>query len=254
MSRWPGALVSAAVDLSTAEVERYARTISLAGVGLEGQKRLKAARVCVVGAGGLGGPVLQYLAGAGVGHITVVDDDVVELRNLQRQVLFGHSSIGHSKAEAAVARLRDLNELISIDAVTTRVTKETAAGIFAGHDLVVDAVDNLPTRLVTADACQEMDIPLVWGAVQAVNGQVSVFWERLGLGLRDLFPQPPQEMPKLDDVGVLGPMTGWVGSVMACECIKAITGLGEPLVGRVMYIDTLGASVSEIPLKGRDRG
>ena len=239
--------------LTEAEVARYARTISLQGMGTPGQRRLKSARVCVVGAGGLGGPVLQYLAGAGVGHITVVDDDVVELKNLQRQTLFGHSTIGHGKADAAVARLRDLNDLIDIEPCSTRVTVDTAAEIFAGHDLVVDAVDNLPTRLVTADACQALDMPFVWGAVQAVNGQVSVFWERLGLGLRDLFPRPPAEMPKVDDVGVLGPMTGWVGSVMATECVKVITGIGDPLLGRVMYIDTLGARVSELPLKGRQK-
>ncbi len=251
MTAWPGPLVAPSADLSHDELERYARTISLQDVGVDGQRRLKSARVCVIGAGGLGGPVLQYLAGAGVGHITVVDDDVVELKNLQRQVLFGHSSIGHPKAEAAASRLRDLNDLISIEPVGRRVTVDSAASIFAGHDLVVDAVDNLPTRLVTADACQSLDIPFVWGAVQAVNGQVSVFWERLGLGLRDLFPRPPAEMPKLDDVGVLGPMTGWVGSVMACECLKVIMGIGTPLVGRVMYIDTLGARVMELPLRGR---
>ena len=251
MTTWPGPLVEPTAELSPPEVERYARTISLDGVGVVGQRRLKTARVCVVGAGGLGGPVLQYLAGAGVGHLTVVDDDVVELKNLQRQVLFGHATIGRGKAEAATHRLRDLNALIDITPVSTRITDATAAGIFAGHDLVVDAVDNLPTRLVTADACRELDIPLVWGAVQAVNGQVSVFWERLGLGLRDLFPRPPAEMPQLDDVGVLGPMTGWVGSVMATECIKMITGVGTPLVGRVMYIDTLGARVLEVPLQGR---
>ncbi|MDO5735636.1 MAG: HesA/MoeB/ThiF family protein [Propionibacteriaceae bacterium] len=253
MTLWPGPLVEPTATLGADELERYARTISLDGVGVDGQRRLKSARVCVVGAGGLGGPVLQYLAGAGVGHITVVDDDVVEVRNLQRQTLFGHQSVGHGKAEAAAVRLRDLNELITIKAVSQRVTAESAAGIFAGHDLVVDAVDNLPTRLVTADACQMLDMPFVWGAVQAVNGAVSVFWERLGLGLRDLFPRPPAEMPKLDDVGVLGPMTGWVGSVMATECLKVITGLGEPLAGRVMYIDTLGARVLELPLKGRVR-
>ncbi|MGV8845877.1 HesA/MoeB/ThiF family protein [Tessaracoccus sp.] len=254
MTIWPGPLVEPTATLSTGEVERYARTIALAGMGIEGQRRIKSARVCVVGAGGLGGPVLQYLAGAGVGHITVVDDDVVEVRNLQRQTLYGHASVGHGKAEAAVARLRDLNELITIDAVSRRVTAESAADIFTGHDLVVDAVDNLPTRLVTADACQRLDLPFVWGAVQAVNGQVSVFWERLGLGLRDLFPRPPVEMPKVDDVGVLGPMTGWVGSVMATECLKVITGMGEPLVGRVMYIDTLASRVSELSLKGRGQG
>ena len=248
---WPGPLVAPTALLEPAEVDRYARTISLPEVGQVGQSRLKSARICVVGAGGLGGPVLQYLAGAGVGHITVVDDDVVEVRNLQRQVLFGHASVGMPKAEAAAARLRDLNELISVRPVSTRVTSETAENIFAGHDLVVDAVDNLPTRLVTADACQGLDIPFVWGAVQAVNGQVSVFWERLGLGLRDLFPSPPEQMPKLDDIGVLGPMTGWVGSVMATECLKVIMGIGQPLVGRVMYIDTLGARVLELPLKGR---
>lgn len=252
MITWPGAIVPPTATLTPDEVQRYARTISLTGVGTEGQRRLKSARVCVVGAGGLGGPVLQYLTGAGVGHITVVDDDVVECKNLQRQILFGHSTIGHPKADAAAARLRDLNELITIEPVSARVTQESAADIFAGHDLVVDAVDNLPTRLVTADACRELDLPLVWGAVQAVNGQVSVFWERLGLGLRDLFPRPPAEMPQLDDIGVLGPMTGWVGSVMATECVKVITGIGTPLVGRVMYIDTLGARVLEVPLRGRD--
>ncbi len=251
MINWPGPLVAPSATLTPEEVDRYARTISLADVGLEGQRRLKSARVCVVGTGGLGGPVLQYLAGAGVGHLTVVDDDVVELRNLQRQTLFGHSTVDRPKADAAAERLQGLNELIEITPVTTRVTAETAEGIFAGHDLVVDAVDNLPTRLVTADACQALDIPFVWGAVQAVNGQVSVFWERLGLGLRDLLPQPPAEMPKLDDIGVLGPMTGWVGSVMATECLKVLMGIGEPLVGRVMYIDTLGAQVMELPLKGR---
>ncbi|RMB62496.1 HesA/MoeB/ThiF family protein [Tessaracoccus antarcticus] len=244
-------MVAPTATLAPHEIARYARTISLSGVGTQGQRRLKSARVCVVGAGGLGGPVLQYLVGAGVGHITVVDDDVVEVRNLQRQTLYGHASIGHKKADAAVARLRDLNDLITLSAVSRRVTAESAADIFAGHDLVVDAVDNLPTRLVTADACQALDLPFVWGAVQSVNGQVSVFWERLGLGLRDLFPRPPAEMPRLDDVGVLGPMTGWVGSVMATECLKVIMGIGEPLVGRVMYIDTLGARVSELPLKGR---
>lgn len=254
MTGWPGPLVAPTATLTPGEVARYARTISLQGVGIDGQRRLKSAKVCVVGAGGLGGPVLQYLVGAGVGHITVVDDDVVELKNLQRQTLFGHATIGDGKAEAAVARLRDLNESIHIEACSTRVTADTAADVFAGHDLVVDAVDNLPTRLVTADACQTLDIPFVWGAVQAVNGQVSVFWERLGLGLRDLFPRPPAEMPQLDDVGVLGPMTGWVGSVMATECIKVITGIGDPLVGRVMYIDTLAGRVFELPLKGRGRG
>lgn len=254
MTSWPGPLVAPTATLTPDEVQRYARTISLTGVGVEGQQRLKSARVCVVGAGGLGGPVLQYLAGAGVGHITVVDDDVVECKNLQRQILFGHATIGHGKADAAAVRLRDLNELITVQPVSTRVTEDTASEIFAGHDLVVDAVDNLPTRLVTADACQRLDIPFVWGAVQAVNGQVSVFWERLGLGLRDLFPRPPAEMPQLDDIGVLGPMTGWVGSVMATECLKVITGIGTPLVGRVMYIDTLGARVLEVPLKGRGHG
>ncbi len=251
MTTWPGPLVAPTRQLSPDEIDRYERTISLPEVGIEGQRRLKSARVCVIGAGGLGAPVLHYLAGAGVGLITVVDDDVVEVRNLQRQVLFGHSSVGHPKAEAAARRLRDLNDLISIEPVNRRVTAESAASILSGHDLVVDAVDNLPTRLVTADACAALDIPCVWGAVQAVNAQVSVFWERLGLGLRDLFPRPPAEMPKLDDVGVLGPMTGWVGSVMATECLKVIMGVGEPLVGRVMYIDTLGATVTELPLTGR---
>lgn len=248
------AIVEPTEELTDGERARYARTMAVAELGEVAQRRLKSARVLVVGAGGLGGPVLSYLAGTGVGAITVVDDDVVEERNLQRQLLYGHSTIGQPKAEAAASRLRDLNPLLTITAVTERVTVENAERLFAGHDLIVDAVDNLPTRLVTADACQRLDLPLVWGAVQSVNGQVSVFWERHGLSLRDLFPRPPEVMPKVDEVGVLGPMTGWVGSVMATECVKLVTGVGEPLLGRVMYIDTLGARVLELPLVGRSHG
>lgn len=248
------ALVEPTATLTDAERARYARTTAVAELGEVAQRRLKSAKVLVVGAGGLGGPVLQYLAGTGVGELTIVDDDVVEERNLQRQLLYGHSTLGRPKAEAAAERLADINPLIRLNAVVERVTEDSAERLFAGHHLVVDAVDNLPTRLTTADACQRLDLPLVWGAVQAVNGQVSVFWERHGLGLRDLVPNPPAVMPKVDEVGVLGPMTGWVGSVMAVECVKLITGVGEPLLGRVMYIDTLGARVVELALRGRDRG
>ena len=231
--------------LTEAERERYQRTMAIDGFGEEAQGRLKAATVCCIGAGGLGGPVLQYLAASGVGRLIVVDDDVVEERNLQRQTLYGNATLGASKADAAAARLADLNPLVEVIPVPLRVTQETA------EDVVVDAVDNLPTRLVVARTCQRLDLPLVFGAVQAVNGQVTVLWERHGLALSDLFPDPPRSCPTASEVGVLGPMTGWVGSVMATEVVKLLTGVGEPLLGRVMYIDTLRARVVELPFAGR---
>mgnify|MGYP000330382452 FL=1 len=238
--------------LSDAERDRYQRTMAIEGFGEDAQGRLKAATVCCIGAGGLGGPVLQYLVGSGVGRVIVVDDDVVEERNLQRQTLYGTATLGASKADSAVARLRDLNPLVELVPVAQRITPESVDAILGDCDVVVDAVDNLPTRLVVADACQRLDLPLVFGAVQAVNGQVTVLWERHGLALSDLFPNPPQSCPTASEVGVLGPMTGWVGSVMATEVVKLIAGIGEPLLGRVMYIDTLGARVVELPLSGRN--
>ena len=237
--------------LTEAERERYQRTMAIDGFGEEAQGRLKAATVCCIGAGGLGGPVLQYLAASGVGRLIVVDDDVVEERNLQRQTLYGNATLGAPKADSAAARLADLNPLVEVIPVPLRVTQETAEEILGDCDVVVDAVDNLPTRLVVARTCQRLDLPLVFGAVQAVNGQVTVLWERHGLALSDLFPDPPRRCPTASEVGVLGPMTGWVGSVMATEVVKLLTGVGEPLLGRVMYIDTLRARVVELPFAGR---
>ena len=237
--------------LTEAERERYQRTMAIDGFGEEAQGRLKAATVCCIGAGGLGGPVLQYLAASGVGRLVVVADDVVEERNLQRQTLYGNATLGTSKAEAAAARLADLNPMVEVIPVPLRVKQETADEILGDCDVVVDAVDNLPTRLVVARTCQRLDLPLVFGAVQAVNGQVTVLWERHGLALSDLFPDPPKSCPTASEVGVLGPMTGWVGSVMATEVVKLLTGVGEPLLGRVMYIDTLRARVVELPFAGR---
>ena len=237
--------------LTEAERERYQRTMAIDGFGEEAQGRLKAATVCCIGAGGLGGPVLQYLAASGVGRLIVVDDDVVEERNLQRQTLYGNATLGAPKADAAAARLADLNPLVEVIPVPLRVTQETAEEILGDCDVVVDAVDNLPTRLVVARTCQRLDLPLVFGAVQAVNGQVTVLWERHGRALSDLFPDPPRSCPTASEVGVLGPMTGWVGSVMATEVVKLLTGVGEPLLGRVMYIDTLRARVVELPFAGR---
>ena len=237
--------------LTETERERYQRTMAIDGFGEEAQGRLKAATVCCIGAGGLGGPVLQYLAAAGVGRLIVVDDDVVEERNLQRQTLYGNATLGTPKADAAAARLADLNPMVEVIPVPLRVTQKTAEEILGDCDVVVDAVDNLPTRLLVARACQRLGLPLVFGAVQAVNGQVTVLWERHGLALSDLFPDPPKSCPTASEVGVLGPMTGWVGSVMATEVVKLLTGVGEPLLGRVMYIDTLRARVVELPFAGR---
>lgn len=244
-------VVAVPEPLTEAERERYQRTMAIDGFGEEAQGRLKAATVCCIGAGGLGGPVLQYLAASGVGRLIVVDDDVVEERNLQRQTLYGNATLGTPKADAAATRLADLNPMVEVTPVPLRVTQETAEEILGDCDVVVDAVDNLPTRLVVARTCQRLDLPLVFGAVQAVNGQVTVLWERHGLALSDLFPDPPKSCPTASEVGVLGPMTGWVGSVMATEVVKLLTGVGEPLLGRVMYIDTLRARVVELPFAGR---
>lgn len=245
------ALIVTPVELTDADRARHERTIAVAEFGEAAQGRLKAARVCCIGAGGLGGPCLTYLVASGVGHVTVVDDDVVETRNLQRQVLYGSSTVGVPKAEAAATRLRDLNPDVDLRVELRRLTDRVVDEVIAGHDVVIDAVDNLATRLIIADACRRLDLPLVYGAVQAASGQVTVFWERLGLALADLFPNSPESCPTASEVGVLGPMTGWVGSVMATEVVKLLTGVGEPLLGRVMFIDTLGGRVAELPLRPR---
>lgn len=215
---------------------RYHRQEILNGFGKQGQQLLSAAKVLVIGAGGLGCPVLQYLAASGVGTLGIVDDDVVNLTNLHRQVLFDESDVGKRKAEVAAQKLRAMNTAISIRACSQRVTPENVLGLFEGYDVVVDCTDNFPSRYLINDACVESELPLVWGAVSEFEGQVAVFnW--LGSGnYRDLFPDMPAagEVASCAEAGVLGVLPGVVGSMQGIEVIKLITGIGTPLVNQLL--------------------
>ena len=222
------------------EEHRYARHLVLPGVGSEGQKKLEQARVLVIGAGGLGSPLLLYLAAAGVGRIGIVDDDVVSLSNLQRQVIHSSSAIGEKKVNSAKRRLEELNDEIQIDAFDVRLTPNNAIEILSGGwDVVVDGCDNLPTRYLVDDACNLLELPWVYGSIYRFEGQVSVFNFNGGPCYRDLFSNPPPSdaVPSCADGGVLGVLPGVIGSLQANEVIKLILGLGDPLNGRLLVYD-----------------
>ena len=250
--RAPGA------PLTAAQRHRYARHLLIPDLGDAGQRRLLAARVLVMGAGGLGSPALLYLAAAGVGHLTIVDDDVVDLTNLQRQVIHDTAGVGTPKAGSAAARVRALNPDVEVGERPVRLTRDNAVDLLRGHDLVLDGTDNFPTRYVVNDACAELGLPLVWASVYRTQAQVSVFWKNppgdaAGVDLRDLFPvlPDPATVPSCGDAGVLGALTGQVGSMMVTEAIKLICGIGRPLLGRVAFLDVLDGRQFEIPLAPR---
>ncbi|UER54998.1 molybdopterin-synthase adenylyltransferase MoeB [Kineosporiaceae bacterium SCSIO 59966] len=234
-------LVEPGPPLRAEQVERYSRHVLLPGIGEQGQRRLAAARVLVVGAGGLGAPVLTYLAAAGVGTIGVVDDDVVDTSNLQRQVVHGTDDVGRPKVDSAVDALARLNPLVTVVPHRERLTADNALAVLGGYDLVVDGADNFPTRYLVSDACSLLGVPEVWGSVFRFDAQVSVFWAGHGPTYRDLFPEPPPPgaVPSCAEGGVLGAMVGAVGSVMATEAVKLVTGAGEPLLGRLLVLDAL---------------
>lgn len=240
-------LVAEPADLSDAELARHARTAAVAGLGIDGVGRLRAARVCIVGAGGLGSPLVAYLAASGVGHLTIIDSDVVEVHNLQRQVLHREGDAGRPKAESAARWVHEMDATTSVDARVMRLDADNAPGVFAGHHLVIDACDNQATRFVIDDAAAALDLPVVWGAVLGASAQVTVFWARHGLRLRDL-QAPTEGIAGAAEVGALGPMVGVAGTLMAVEAVKLLTGLGEPLLGRVLFYDAVGARTAEIPL------
>ena len=234
-------LVEPGAELTTDEVRRYSRHLLLPDIGMEGQRRLKNARVLVVGAGGLGSPALTYLAAAGVGTIGVVDDDVVEESNLQRQVVHSTADLGRLKVDSAVDALAALNPLVTVVPHRLRLTADNALDLLAGYDLVLDGADNFPTRYLVSDACTMTGLPEVWGSVFRFDGQVSVFWSGHGATYRDLFPEMPPAgaVPSCAEGGVLGAMCAAVGSVMTTEAVKLITGAGQSLLGRLLVLDAL---------------
>lgn len=253
------ALVAPGPALTGEQVSRYSRHLLMPTIGELGQRRLLAARVAVVGAGGLGSPSLLYLAAAGVGSLTIIDDDVVDGTNLQRQVIHASDDVGRAKVDSALERVRALNPDVEVHGVRDHLDPSNAAEILADHDLVLDGSDNFDTRYAVADACDALGIPLVWAAVYRTEAHLTVFWPgapegMAAPGLRDLFPHPPAAgtVPACGDAGVVGPLVGQVGSMMATEAIKLITGVGRPLLGRVLFIDVLDATQREIPLAARD--
>lgn len=233
--------------------DRHTRQLRLPGFGPAQQQRLREARVLVIGAGGLGSPVLEYLTGVGVGAITVIDADRVDESNLHRQVIHATSAIGRHKAISAAERMRALDPAIEVTPIVDVLTPANAREIVAGHDLVLDGTDNFPTRYLASDVCEMLDIPLVWGSILAYAGQVSVFDAAGGTGptYRDLHPVPPRsgEVPSCAEAGVLGMLCGVIGSTMALEAVKVLTGIGEPLRGRVALFDALTMSWAELEVR-----
>lgn len=246
-------LVEPGPQLTSQQVSRYSRHLLVPGMGIEAQRRLLNARVAVVGAGGLGSPVLAYLAAAGAGHLTIIDDDVIDATNLQRQVVHRADGVGRRKVDSAAEYVSGLNPDVSVRARHTRITPDNAQELLAGHDVVLDGADNFPTRYAVSDACSALGLPVVWAAVLRFDAQISTFVPGLegSVGLRDLFPVPPlpEDVPSCSEAGVLGALVGQVGSIMAAEAVKLICGFGEPLVGRVLLIDALSQRVREIPLR-----
>jgi len=234
-------LVEPSPPLSAQEVERYARHVLLPDVGMEGQRRLKNARVLVVGAGGLGSPALMYLAAAGVGTIGVVDDDVVEMSNLQRQVVHGVGDVGRLKSESAAQALASVNPLVNVVRHDVRIDSTNALEIIAQYDLVLDGTDNFPTRYLLNDACVLLGKPNVWGSIFRFDGQASIWWAQHGPCYRCVFPEPPPPgmVPSCAEGGVLGVLCAAIGSIQAAEAVKLIVGIGDPLVGRLMVHDSL---------------
>lgn len=244
-------LVEPAAELTHDELRRYSRHIIISEMGLTGQKRLKNARVLVIGAGGLGSPALMYLAAAGVGTLGVVDDDVVDDSNLQRQVIHGTSRIGMPKTESAAQSIREINPSTEVVLHNTRLGRDNVLEIFSGYDLILDGTDNFATRYLVNDAAAILGKPYVWGSILRFDGQVSVFWSGHGPTYRDLYPEAPPAgtVPSCAEGGVFGVLCAQIGSVMVAEAIKLITGVGQPLIGRVQILDSLAMTWREIRLK-----
>src|SRR5689334_23778583 len=238
-------------ELSSDEILRYSRHLILPEVALEGQQRLKASRVLLIGAGGLGSPLALYVAAAGVGTIGLVDFDVVDVTNLQRQIVHGSKDVGRPKLESARDRLQDLNPHVHVEGFETRLTSENALEIVRDFDIVIDGTDNFATRYLTNDACVILGKPNVYGSIYRFEGQSSVFATEEGPCYRCLYPEPPPPglVPSCAEGGVLGVLPGLVGIIQATETIKLILGKGDPLIGRLLLIDALGMKFRELKLR-----
>ena len=241
-------LVEPAGPLTPEEVQRYSRHVIIPEIGDLGQRRLKNAKVLVIGAGGLGSPALLYLAAAGVGTLGVVDDDVVELSNLQRQVIHRVSDVGQPKAHSARNAVRELNPLVEVRLHEVHLDSSNALGIFADYDLILDGTDNFATRYLVNDAAAILGKPYVWGSIFRFDGQVSVFWEKYGPTYRDLYPEAPPagSVPSCGEGGVYGMLCASIGASMVTEAVKLITGVGRTLLGRVQLYDALRATWREL--------
>ncbi len=239
------------VELSNEEIGRYSRHLIMPEVALDGQKKLKAAKVLTVGTGGLGSPLALYLAAAGVGTLGIVDFDVVDESNLQRQILHGTSDVGRPKVESAREKLEDINPNVNVVVHEEALTSENALDIFKDYDVIVDGTDNFPTRYLVNDACVLLGKPNVYGSIFRFEGQASVFWAEEGPCYRCLYPEPPPPglVPSCAEGGVLGILPGAIGTIQATETVKLILGIGDPLIGRLMLYDALGMSFREMKLR-----
>ncbi|RMG75295.1 MAG: molybdopterin-synthase adenylyltransferase MoeB [Chloroflexi bacterium] len=238
-------------DLSHEEIKRYSRHLIMPEVGIEGQRKLKASSVLLIGTGGLGSPTALYLAAAGIGRIGLVDYDVVDSSNLQRQIIHGESTIGKSKLDSAEARLKDLNPYLTIEKYNVPLTSDNALTLFADYDIIIDGTDNFPTRYLVNDACVKLGKPNVYGSIFRFEGQLSVFYAEEGPCYRCMFPSPPPPglVPSCAEGGVLGILPGTIGTLQATEAIKLLLGIGEPMIGRMLLYDALEMSFTTINVR-----
>ena len=249
-------LVEPAQSLTVDEVRRYSRHIIIPDVGMDGQKRMKNARVLCVGAGGLGSPALLYLAAAGVGTIGIVEFDEVDESNLQRQVIHGQSDIGRLKGESARDSVLEINPYVNVQLHNERLDNDNVLEIFSQYDLILDGTDNFATRYLVNDAAVILGKPYVWGSIYRFEGQASVFWAEHGPNYRDLYPEPPPAgmVPSCAEGGVLGVLCATIGSIMVTEAVKLITGIGEPLLGRLFVYDALEMSFRTLKIRRDPNG
>jgi sulfur-carrier protein adenylyltransferase/sulfurtransferase len=249
--RRPPPLVEPARDLTNAEIRRYSRHLIIPDIAMDGQKRLRNARVLCIGAGGLGSPVAMYLAAAGVGTLGLVDFDIVDETNLQRQIMHGQADIGRPKLDSAEDTIKQINPGVTVIKHETFVSSDNAFDLFRDYDLIVDGSDNFPTRYLVNDACVLLGKPYVWGSIYRFDGQLSVFWAEYGPCYRCLFPQPPPPgmVPSCAEGGVLGMLCGTIGSLQTTEAVKLITGAGDPMIGRMMVYDALELKFRELKVR-----